>query len=139
MHREFKTYGFEQLLLSSVHSVQYLMVNYKRDLRKVMLISTHTCPSLALWVPSFLCPFPHHTKDTPKHSHLLKTINVLTGVLPPLPTTIPDFKTSMQEIPSPVHLLQLFSVLWEPLLPTLQDTSLVPPDLLQKSAGPHHM
>lgn len=103
MHREFKTYGFEQLLLSSVHSVQYLMVNDKRDLRKVMLISTHTCPSLALQVPSFLCPFPHHTKDTLKHSHLLKTTNVLTGVLPPLSTTIPDFKTSLQEIPSPVQ------------------------------------
>ena len=68
-----------------------------------MLISMHMQPSLALRVPSFLCPFLHQAKDTLKHSHLLMTTNVLVGALHPLSTAIPDLKISLQEIPSPVQ------------------------------------
>jgi len=90
MHREFKSQGFELLPLSSVCSGQYFYGKQHRDLGKVTLTSTHMWPSLALRVPSFLCPFPHQAKDTLKHSHLLMTTNVPVGALHPLSTTIPD-------------------------------------------------
>lgn len=73
----------------------------QRELRKVMLISMHTCPSPDLQVPSFLCPFLH--QNTLKYSRFLMTTGVLVGALHALCTPIPALKTSLQEIPSPMR------------------------------------
>lgn len=85
------------------------------DLRKSILISSHMWPSLALQVPSFLCPFGKGHIQTSPHAV--------------------DHKCSCWCPTVQRQLLELLRMLWEPLT-HFQDSPSVPPHLAHRSEGP---